>query len=313
MGLVVRRHARAAGPRAEVLCRPARGVGAAHPATAHHDSPGGPRSSVGRGRRGMAAGGPGAARGVEWGCVLAHPGAPPPPCLVLHTANVLQATEIHTLGCNAATIRWVPPESGATRLSVAHFKEGGPTYDDALSQLGEIPGPLLLMLPTDPAAALREELDGCDGLRVGRKAIAHGTLLALFHRDVADGCQWGTLVPHLTGRHTYMGHPHLAWDDLIAAFHDHGILPDDTWQEVQQKTLGQKLPTLCPRPPAGALGPPLPKVGRPLAPPSRPLVAGLPPDTHLPPLRGMKRGVIRRADRRQQVHTMLPGGRVPLA
>ena len=70
------------------------------------------------------------------------------------------------------------------------------------------------------------------------------TYLALLHRDAADKCRWGTLVPHLTGRHMYMatppqGHPRPAWDDLIPAFHDHGILPDDTWQEVRQKTLGR--------------------------------------------------------------------------
>ena len=35
------------------------------------------------------------------------------------------------------------------------------------------------------------------------------------------------------------GHPRPSWDDLIAAFHDHGILPGDTWQEVQRKTLGK--------------------------------------------------------------------------
>ena len=29
------------------------------------------------------------------------------------------------------------------------------------------------------------------------------------------------------------------WDDLISAFHDHGVIPDDTWQEVRQKTLGR--------------------------------------------------------------------------
>ena len=61
---------------------------------------------------------------------------------------------------------------------------------------------------------------------------------------MGGGCQWGALVPHLAGRHTYMatppqGHPRSAWDDLIAAFQDHGILPDDTWQEVWQKTLGR--------------------------------------------------------------------------
>ena len=171
---------------------------------------------------------------------------PPPPRVVLHTANVLRATEIHTWGRDAATVRWLPPEGGAARLTVVHFKNGGPLYDDALSRLGDIPWPLLLMLPTDLAAALRRELDSCKGLRVEWEAIADGNLLALLHRGAADGCQWGALVPHLAGRHTYMatpppprGHPRPAWDDLIAAFHDHGIFPDDTWQEVRQKMLGR--------------------------------------------------------------------------
>ena len=35
------------------------------------------------------------------------------------------------------------------------------------------------------------------------------------------------------------GAPCPAWDDLIAAFHNHGILPDDRWREVQRKTLGR--------------------------------------------------------------------------
>ena len=113
-------------------------------------------------------------------------------------------------------------------------------YNDALSWLCNILGPLLLMLPTGLAAALRQELDSCEGLRVGWEAVADGNLLALLHRDATD--EWGALVPHITGRHTYMatpppqGHPRLAWDDLIASFHDHEILPDDTWQEVRQKT-----------------------------------------------------------------------------
>ena len=169
---------------------------------------------------------------------------PVPPRIVLHTANVLRATEIRTWGHAAATVRWQPPEDGATQLTVAHFKAGGPVYDDALSRLGDTQGPLLLMLPTGIAAALRQELDGCEGLRVGWEAVADGTLLALLHRDTANGCQWDTLTPHLTGRHVYMasppqGHPRPSWDDLIAAFHDHGILPGDTWQEVQRKTLGK--------------------------------------------------------------------------
>ena len=169
---------------------------------------------------------------------------PVPPRIVLHTANVLRATEIRTWGHAAATVRWQPPEDGATQLTVAHFKAGGPVYDDALSRLGDTQGPLLLMLPTGIAAALRQELDGCEGLRVGWEAVADSTLLALLHRDTANGCQWDALTPHLTGRHVYMasppqGHPRPSWDDLIAAFHDHGILPGDTWQEVQRKTLGK--------------------------------------------------------------------------
>ena len=128
-----------------------------------------------------------------------------------------------------------PPGDGAARIAVAHFKTGGPVYDNTR-------GPLLLMLPTDLAAALRQELDSCDRLRVEWEAVADGNLMALLHGDAADACQWDMLAPHLTGRHVYMatppqGHPRQAWDDLIAALHDHGILPDDTWREVQQKTL----------------------------------------------------------------------------
>ena len=133
---------------------------------------------------------------------------------------------------------------------MAHFKTWGPVYDDALSRLDDSQGPLLLMLPTDPAAAPRRELDSCGGLRIGWEAVADGNLLALLHQDATDECQWGMLAPHLTGRHVYMaippqGHPDPAWDDLIAAFHDHGILPNDTWREVRQKTLGRDALSLC--------------------------------------------------------------------
>ena len=116
---------------------------------------------------------------------------PVPPRIVLHAANVLRAMEIRTWGHAAATVRWHPPEGGAAQLAVAHFKAGGPAYDDALSRLGHTQRPLLLMLPTDIAAALRQELDGCEGLRVGWEAVADGTLLALLHRGTprtgADG------------------------------------------------------------------------------------------------------------------------------
>ena len=147
---------------------------------------------------------------------------------------------IHTWGCNAATVWLLPPEDRGTQLTVPHFKYAGPTYDDALSHLRNVPGPLLLMLPTDLPAALRRELDGFDRLGSGWEADADGTLLTLLRRGTADWCRWDALVPHLTGRHTYMTtpqeHPRPAWDDLVAAFHNHGILPNVTWQTVRQKT-----------------------------------------------------------------------------
>ena len=133
--------------------------------------------------------------------------APLPPRMALHTANMLQATEIHTLEREAANLRWLPPEGGAAWLTVAHFKSAGPVYDDALFRLGDIPGPLLLMLPSGLAAALPRELGSCEGLRVGWEAVADGNLLALLHPDAADECQLGALVPHLAGRHTYMATP----------------------------------------------------------------------------------------------------------
>ena len=191
----------------------------------------------------MAASGPGAANRMDWGRVLTRQDTRPP-CIVLHAANLLRATEIRRWGHDTATVRWHPPEDGAAQLAEAHFNTGGPVYDDALSRLGDTQGPLLPMLSTDLAAALRQELDGCEGLRVGSDAVADGTLLALLHRDAGNGCEWDTLAPHLTGRHVYMatphqGHPCPAWDDLIAAFHDHGTLRDDMWREVQRKRLGR--------------------------------------------------------------------------
>ena len=134
-------------------------------------------------------------------------GAPLPPRIVLHTSKVLRATEIHTWRRDAATIRWLPPEGGAVRLTVAHFQNGEAVDNDALSRLGDILGPLLLMRPTNLAAALRQELDSRKGLRVGWEAVAGGNLLALLHRDAEDKCQWRALVPGLTGRHTYMATP----------------------------------------------------------------------------------------------------------
>ena len=116
--------------------------------------------------------------------------------------------------------------------------------DDALSRLGDTQGPLLLMLPTDLAAALRQVLNGCERLRVGWEAVADGTLLALLQPGRRKRMPMGYpgAPPHRAPRvhcNHPQGHPRPAWDDLIAAFHDHGILPDDTWREVQRRTLGR--------------------------------------------------------------------------
>ena len=75
------------------------------------------------------------------------------------------------------------------------------------------------------------------------EAVTDGALLALLPWGDADGCRWDAPVPHHAGRHTYMttaqGQP-WEWDDLMATFHDHGVLPDDTWQTVQQKTISRE-------------------------------------------------------------------------
>ena len=119
--------------------------------------------------------------------------APPPPRIVLHTANVLRATEMHTWGHNAATILWLSPGARGAWLTVAHSKNGGPVYDDALSWPGDVPGPLLLMPPTNLAAALRQELDSCEGLRVGWEAVADATYWPSStgtRRSSAGGAVW---------------------------------------------------------------------------------------------------------------------------
>ena len=57
----------------------------------------------------------------------------------------------------------------------------------------------------------------------------------------ANGIRWRPTSPGATciWQPSLQGHPRPAWDDLIAAFNDHGILTDHTWREVQQKTPGR--------------------------------------------------------------------------
>ena len=220
MGPVMRRHARPGDPRTTVRCHPARGVGATHPAAADHCPRGAPRPPVGRGGKGMATGGPGATSGVGLGRVLAHQSAHPRPHRPPHRQRAPNHGNTH-MGTRRGHHPVALPGGRGRPAHRGALQNWGASVRQRPSRLGDILGPLLLMLPTDLAAVLRQELDGCDGLRVGWEAVAVGNLLALSHRDAADECQWGTLVPHLTGRHMYMatpprGHPRLAWDDLIA-------------------------------------------------------------------------------------------------
>ena len=228
---------------------------------------------------------PGPANGMDWGRILTRQDARPAPHRPSHRQRAPGHGDTH-VGTRCGHRPVATPRGRGHPTHRGALQSGGPVYDDALSRLGDTQGPLLLMFPTGIAAALRQELDGCEGLRVGWEAVADGTLLALLHRDTANGCQWDALTPHLTGRHVYMasppqGHPRPSWDDLIAAFHDHGILPGDTWQEVQRKTLGKDYRRRVRARLLEIRDPLRQRVGRPLAPPSRPLVSA-PPTSRTP-------------------------------
>ena len=188
----------------------------------------------------MAASGPGAANRMDWRRVLAHQSTRPPP----HRPSRRQCApgygDTH-MGTRRGDHPMAPSEDGAARLAVAHFKTAGPVYDNAPSRLDDTPGVLTPHAPHRPcsrawpgAGQLRRAASGVGGTRGQQPTGPHPP----------DECQWDMLEPHLTGRHVYMatppqGHPRPAWHDLIAPFHDHRILNDDTWPEVQRKTLGR--------------------------------------------------------------------------
>ena len=149
-------------PSNAVRSHPTGGGGAAHPITTHGDSWGGPSARVGRTDQGMAEGGPRAPYKIEGQRVLAPPNIPPP-LPSCSTPSTYSGPRIYKRGgATQPPSGGSPWRRGGTRLTVAHFRKEGPIYDDALSQLDDIQGPLLLMLATDPAAALRRELDGYD-------------------------------------------------------------------------------------------------------------------------------------------------------
>ena len=208
------------------------------------------------------------------------------PRIVLHAANVLRATGIRKWGHATATVRWHRPEDGAAQLAVAHFKAGGPVYDDALSRLGDTQGPHRHCSPAAAGARrLRRAAGGMAGSRgrhpTGppppgrRKRVPMGYAGAPPHRAprVHGNPPPGAPPPGVGRPHCRLPRPRDSPPRHVAG----GPAEDAR----------QGLPAPRPRPRAGNPEPPPTEVSGPLAPPSRPLVAALIPPTHLPALRGM--------------------------
>ena len=173
------------------------------------------------------------------------------------------------------------------------------------------------MLPAGLAAALRQELDSCDGLSgVGGSRGRHPTGPPPPGRRRRVPMGYAGAPPHRAPR-VYGNPPPGAPPPGVGRPHRRLPRPRDSPRRHvaggPAEDSRQGLPAPRPRPPARDPGPPPTEVGRLLAPPSRPLVAALPPPTHLPTLRGMRHGVLCSVDRRQQVRAVRPGGRVPLA
>ena len=170
---------------------------------------------------------------MNWGRVLARQSARPPPHRPSRRQRSPGYEDTH-MGTRRGHHSVAPPEDGAARLAVAHFKTGWPVYDDALSRLGDTREPLLLMLPTDLAAALRQELDSRDGLEVEWEATYWPSSTGT-PQTSASGICWRPTSPGTK----CIWQPARRGTTSSPPFDDHGILPNDTWWEVQRKTLGR--------------------------------------------------------------------------
>ena len=169
---------------------------------------------------------------------------PVPPRIVLHAANVLQATVIRKWGHDTATVRWHPPEDGPPGSPWRTSKLGGRYTMTPCPGWVTPRGPCSSCSPPtlQPRCARSwTTATGCEwGGRQSRTApywpSSTGT-----PQTGANGIRWRPASPGATciWQPPPRGAPRPAWDDLIAAFHDHWILPDDTWWEVQRKTLGR--------------------------------------------------------------------------
>ena len=176
------------------------------PATAHHDPRGGPRSPVGRHRRGVATGGPGV--GCVWGWSGYVSSLIPVPFTSYSTPRTCSESRRYTHG----DAKWPPSgrsprKAGPSGLPWRTSKTGDLRTTTPCPRWATFRGPCSSCSPPTLAAAVRREPDSCERLRVGWQAIADGTLLALFLRDVADGYQSGALFPDLARHHTYMTTP----------------------------------------------------------------------------------------------------------
>ena len=68
-----------------------------------------------------------------------------------------------------------PPGGGGHPAHGGAFQKRGAYVRWRPVPAGDLPGRLLLMLPTDLAAAVRQELECYVGLRVGWEAVADGS------------------------------------------------------------------------------------------------------------------------------------------
>ena len=116
-------------------------------------------------------------------------------------------------------------------------------YNDYLSRLGGLHGPPLLEAPSSLVTVLRRELHRHAEASLGWEAVANDGLLALLHPHGAGGHRLEALMFHPDSHQTYVlpppEQPRPGWEDLIAAFHDHVLLPTDTWHPVGGKTLSR--------------------------------------------------------------------------
>ena len=115
----------------------------------------------------MAEGGPGASYEMGEQCVLVPPDARPHPDPATHRQYYSRQRRYVHRGATQPPSGGPSWSKGATGSLWRILKNEETTYGAALSRLDDCLRTILLLLPTDLAAALRQELDGYNGLNVG--------------------------------------------------------------------------------------------------------------------------------------------------